>query len=717
MSRGLQELNRRNFIKVTSIGTAAMLVGCSIHSPPKISSTGEKSENLGLFVRISKDNKITIISPASEMGQGTHTAHAMIIAEELEFDLQDIRVITGSHHEIYKSNFNMQFTGASNGIRYWKHLLANIGAGCRELLLQSGAKVMKVNQDECIAENGSIKHVITGNTIKYGDLIGFASQLEFPRSPKPKSSNEYRIIGKKIHRLDTSSKINGKIKYATDIRLPGMRFSMIKQSPVFGGSLEVLNQEEIMSLKGVEHLIEIPNGIAVVADSTWHAKKGVDRLKIKTHGGNSEAVSSQLIGIKFDEALDDLGKDELGGENVLELEYETPYLSHAAIEPMNCTAHVTSHKCEIWAPTQAQTWTIDKAREITGLSENNIIIHTMPIGGGFGRRLETDFVEQALIVAKAIKKPVQILWSREEDIQHGYYHSGSKSRFQIALGKDGKPKQLMNQFVKPSHWTSRFQILSMLDFDPYSHYQTAHSHFINQKFPTQFPVKHYYDIENVDVKYRNLDLGIPNGFFRSVFLSNNFFLESAIDECAVLSKSDPLEYRKQLISNHPRILHVLDKLKTLSNWKEKLPKGKGKGIALTQMIGKGIIASVVQVAIGKRNKLKIEKVDIVVDFGKIINPDIVLSQVEGSVVMGISVALKEEITFHDGRVSQSNYDDYRIARMKDCPDINVTIIESDEDVRGIDGSLMPILPAITNAIYAATGKRIRKLPIGKQKLV
>ena len=233
----------------------------------------------------------------------------------------------------------------------------------------------------------------------------------------------------------------------------------------------------------------------------------------------------------------------------------------------------------------------------------------------------------------------------------------------------------------------------------------------------QFPVKHYYDIENVDVKYRNLDLGIPNGFFRSVFLSNNFFLESAVDECAVLSKTDPLEYRKQLISNHPRIIQVLDKLKTLSNWNEKLPKGKGKGIALTQMIGKGIVASVVQVAIGKRNKLKIEKVDIVVDFGKIINPDIVLSQVEGSVVMGISVALKEEITFHDGRVSQSNYDDYRIARMKDCPDINVAIIESDEDVRGIDGSMMPILPAITNAIYAATGKRIRKLPIGKQKLV
>ena len=360
-----------------------MLVGCSIHSPPKISTTGEKSENLGLFVRISKDNKITIISPVSEMGQGTHTAHAMIIAEELECDLQDIRVITGSHHEIYKSNFNMQYTGASNGILFWKQLLANIGAGCRELLLQSGAKVMKVNQDECIAENGTIKHVITGNTIKYGNLIGFASKLEFPRSPKPKSSKQYRIIGKKIQRLDTSSKINGKIKYATDIRLPGMRFSMIKQSPVFGGSLEVLNQEEIMSLKGVENLIEIPNGIAVVADSTWHAKKGVDRLKIKHHGGNSEGVSSQLIGIKFDEALDDLGKDELGGKNVLELEYGTPYLSHAAIEQMKCTAHVTSHKCEIWAPTQVQTWTIDKAREITGLSENNIIIHTMPIGGGF----------------------------------------------------------------------------------------------------------------------------------------------------------------------------------------------------------------------------------------------------------------------------------------------------------------------------------------------
>ena len=359
-------------------------------------------EPLGPLVRHGDDQWRDVVSWSLKV---------MIIAEELECDLQDIRVITGSHHEIYKSNFNMQFTGASNGIRFWKQLLSNIGAGCKELLLQSGAKVMKVNQDECIAENGTIKHVITGNTIKYGDLIGFASKLEFPRSPKPKSSNEYRIIGKKIQRLDTSSKINGKIKYATDIRLPGMRFSMIKQSPVFGGSLEVLNQEEIMSLKGVENLIEIPNGIAVVADSTWHAKKGVDRLKIKHHGGNSEGVSSQLIGIKFDEALDDLGKDELGGKNVLELEYETPYLSHAAIEPMNCTAHVTSHKCEIWAPTQVQTWTIDKAREITGLSENNIIIHTMPIGGGFGRRLETDFVEQALIVAKAIKK----LWEKTEN--------------------------------------------------------------------------------------------------------------------------------------------------------------------------------------------------------------------------------------------------------------------------------------------------------------
>jgi len=711
------EISRRNFIRVTSIGTATMLVGCRIHSPPKISSPDEKFENLGLFVRISKDNKITIISPVSEMGQGTHTAHAMIIAEELECNLQDIKVITGSHNDIYRSSIGAQFTGGSNGIHVWKELLANIGAGSKELLLRSGAEFMNVRQDECIAENGIIKHVHTGNTIKYGNLIDIASKLEFPKSPKLKSPNEYQIIGKKIKRLDTSSKVNGKIIYGTDIRLPGMRFSMIKQSPVFGGSLEVLNQAEVMSLKGVEDIIEIPNGVAIVADSTWNAIKGAECLKFNYHGGNSEGINSQIIGKKFDDTLNKIGKKQLKGENILELEYETPYLSHAAIEPMNCTAFVTDQKCEIWAPTQAQTWTLEKAKKITGLSEKNIIIHTMPIGGGFGRRLEVDFVEQALIVSKAIKKPVQILWSREEDIQHGYYHSGSKSRFQISLDKDGQPKQLMNQFVKPSHWYRRYKLFSMLDFDPFSHYQTAHTHFINKKFSTKFGVKHYYDIENVDVKYEHVDFGIPNGFWRTVFLSNNFFLESAIDECAFLSKSDPLEYRKKLISNHPRLIHVLDKLNTVSNWSEKLPDGKGKGIALTQMIGKGIVASVVQVAIGKRNKLKIEKVDVVVDFGKIINPDIVLSQVEGSVVMGISVALKEEITFHDGRVSQSNYDDYKIARMKVCPEINVTIIESDEDVRGIDGSLMPIPPAITNAIFAATGKRIRKLPIGKQKLV
>ncbi len=714
-----QHLTRRTFLKVSTIAGGGLLVGCTFQSNPNLSAPTAKSEDLGLFIRISKDNTITIISPTSEMGQGTHTAHAMIIADELEADWKKINVVTT--HTV-RSEYNTSSdvsTGGNRGIRLWWDRLAKIGAGTREILVKAGAQDMGVSVKECQAQNGHVVHLPSGSKLSYGQLTEAASKLEPPSSPKLKSRGQYRFVGKAIPRLDIPVKVNGSAIYGTDVRLPGMRYAAVSQAPVFGGEVKAYDKAAAMAVRGVEAVIPIPHGMSVVADSTWHAQKGLEALKVQFKERETAGLDQEELGRRFQASLDDMGKTELSGEKVLDLEYEIQFLSHAAIETMNCTAFVSDNSCEVWGPFQFQTSALNKIMEMTGLSEDQIKVHTTYVGGGFGGRFRLwgeDFVEQAVVLSKELGKPVQVMWSREEDIQHDYYHPASRSSFQISLGDDGLPSQWQNQQAAGSQWVQNDKLLQILDINPMAYSSSAHSGLSGVLFSTFAPkFKPHYDIEGVDFKQTVVDLEIPLGWWRSFMFQNTFFLESAMDESAHLAGADPFEYRLKLLENSPRFKKALELVAEDANWGSPLAEGHGRGIAICNFSG-SVCAEVAEVSVNKRGKLVVHRVDCAIDVGRHVNPDSLKAQVEGCVVTGISVATSEEITFKDGRVEQSNYDDYRIARLRNAPEINVRVINSENGPFGADAGLPPTPPAITNAIFAATGKRIRSLPIGKQKL-
>ncbi len=712
-----QHLTRRTFLKVSTIAGGGLLVGCTFQSNPNLSAPTAKSEDLGLFIRISKDNSITIISPTSEMGQGTHTAHAMIIADELEADWKKINVVTT--HTV-RSEYNTSSsvsTGGNRGIRLWWDRLAKIGAGTRELLIEAGSQKMGVSIKECEAQNGHVLHRPSSRKLSYGQLTEAASKLEPPSSPKLKSRGQYRFVGKAIPRLDIPVKVNGSAIYGTDVRLPGMRYAAVNQSPVFGGEVKAYDRDAAMAVRGVEAVIPIPHGMSVVADSTWHAQKGLEALNVQFEGGTTVGLDSEELDHSFKTSLDDMGKTELSGEKVLDLEYEIQFLSHAALEPINCTASVTDHSCEVWGPFQSQTRTLNKVKEVTEQPEEQIKVHTTYVGGGFGRKDGEDFSEQAVMISKALKKPVQVMWSREEDIQHDFYHPASRSRFQISLGNDGLPSQWENQQAAGSQWVQNDKLLQILDLNPMAYSSSQHSGLTSALFSTFAPkFKPHYDIEGVDFEQTVVGLEIPLGWWRSFMFQNTFFLESAMDESAHLAEADPFEYRIKLLRNSPRFKKALELVAEDANWGSPLAEGHGRGIAICNFSG-SVCAEVAEVSVNKRGKLVVHRVDCAIDVGRHVNPDSLKAQVEGCVVTGISVATSEEITFKDGRVEQSNYDDYRIARLRNAPEINVRVIDSEHGPFGADAGLPPTPPAITNAIYAATGKRIRSLPIGKQKLV
>jgi isoquinoline 1-oxidoreductase beta subunit len=518
-------------------------------------------------------------------------------------------------------------------------------------------------------------------------------------------------------RLDIPEKVNGSAIYGTDVRLPGMRYAAVSQSPVFGGEVKAYDKAAAMAVRGVEAVIPIPHGMSVVADSTWHAQKGLEALKVQFEGGATAALDQEELGRRFRTSLDDMGKTELSGEKVLDLEYEIQFLSHAALEPINCTASVTDHSCEVWGPFQSQTRTLNKVKEVTELPEEQIKVHTTYVGGGFGRKDGEDFSEQAVMISKALKKPVQVMWSREEDIQHDFYHPASRSRFQISLGNDGLPSQWENQQAAGSQWVQDDKLLQILDLNPLAYSNSQHSGLSSAMASAFAPkFKPHYDIEGVDFEQTVVDLEIPLGWWRSFMFQNTFFLESAMDESAHLAGEDPFEYRIKLLRNSPRFKKVLELVAEDANWGSRLAEGHGRGIAICNFSG-SVCAEVAEVSVSKRGKLVVHRVDCAIDVGRHVNPDTLKAQVEGCVIWGISIATSEEITFKDGRVEQSNYDDYRIARMRNAPEINVRVIDSEHGPFGGDAGLPPTPPAITNAIFAATGKRIRRLPIGRQKLV
>ena len=698
---GKYSLSRRVFLKKSTLTFTGLIIGFTYEPESSLAVKVENAEELGIWIRIAPDGSTTLIVPSSEMGQGVNTSLSMILAEELEADWQSVKTETAPVNSKYinpESNSGQMTAGSSSVKGFWNPL-RKAGAAVRLMLQKAAAQKWEIPIEECVAKSGYIYRKNSSQKLSYGELAEAAGKIDIPSDPPLKNSKDYNLVGKSIKRIDIPSKTNGSAQFGIDVRLPEMMYATIRQSPVFGGEVLSYDEDAAKSIRGVKKVTLIPNGIAVIADNTWRAKRGMEVLNLKFHGGKTIGLESQQVQKELLKALDDEGKTKIEANQVLDLEYEVPFLAHAPLEPMNCTANVTDNFCEVWVPTQSQGGCMDAAKEITELDEEQIQIHTTYLGGGFGRRGETDFVKQSLILAKALGKPIKVTWMREEDMQHDFYRPASMSRFQIGLNKDGFPISWNNQLASPSILKRFFAPMAWFNIDP-----------LSTEGADEIP----YVIEDFNIDYSEVDSGVPVGFWHSVGSSfNAFFTESAIDEAAHLAQQDQFDYRMKLLSGKPRFQKVLEKVMRESKWGRILPKGHGLGISIHKTRG-SIAGAVIEVSTDVNGMLNLNKAWIAIDCGKVINPNTVRAQMEGGFTFGLSATLGEEITLKDGRVEQSNFHDYSILRLKGSPDISVEIIESGNEIGGVGEVAVPLAaPALTNAIFSSSGRRIRSLPLSK----
>ena len=698
---GKYSLSRRVFLKKSTLTFTGLIIGFTYEPESSLAVKVENAEELGIWIRIAPDGSTTLIVPSSEMGQGVNTSLSMILAEELEADWQSVKTETAPVNSKYinpESNSGQMTAGSSSVKGFWNPL-RKAGAAVRLMLQKAAAQKWEIPIEECVAKSGYIYRKNSSQKLSYGELAEAAGKIDIPSDPPLKNSKDYNLVGKSIKRIDIPSKTNGSAQFGIDVRLPEMMYATIRQSPVFGGEVLSYDEDAAKSIRGVKKVTLIPNGIAVIADNTWRAKRGMEVLNLKFHGGKTIGLESQQVQKELLKALDDEGKTQIEANQVLDLEYEVPFLAHAPLEPMNCTANVTDNFCEVWVPTQSQGGCMDAAKEITELDEEQIQIHTTYLGGGFGRRGETDFVKQSLILAKALGKPIKVTWMREEDMQHDFYRPASMSRFQIGLNKDGFPISWNNQLASPSILKRFFAPMAWFNIDP-----------LSTEGADEIP----YVIEDFNIDYSEVDSGVPVGFWHSVGSSfNAFFTESAIDEAAHLAQQDQFDYRMKLLSGKPRFQKVLEKVTRVSKWGRRLPKGHGLGISIHKTRG-SIAGAVIEVSTDVNGMLNLNKAWIAIDCGKVINPNTVRAQMEGGFTFGLSATLGEEITLKDGRVEQSNFHDYSILRLKGSPEISVEIIESGNEIGGVGEVAVPLAaPALTNAIFSSSGRRIRSLPLSK----
>jgi len=715
MTRNLQGLDRRAFLKTSAAGAAGLWVGFHLHEPLEALAAGETGTApvaLNAWVHVGTDDLVTIFIDKSEMGQSILTGLAMIAAEELDCNWKKVRTEFAPADKAYVNPwFGVQGTGASSATRTSWDPLRKAGAAARMMLLEAAAQKWGVDKSECRAESGTVLHAATGRRASYGSLAQAAAKLPIPSDVPLKDPKQYRIVGKPTKRLDTPLKVNGSAQYGIDVRQPGMLYAIVARCPVFGGKVASFDAAKAKATPGVKHVIQISNGVAIVADNTWTAMEGRHALEVKWDEGPNVSASSGSISKLFAERAAKPGyvaRKEGDAEAALghaakkiEAVYEVPFLAHATMEPQNCTAHVRADRCDVWAPTQAQTSAQATAAEAAGLKPEAVFIHTTFLGGGFGRRFEADFVREAVEISKAIGSPVKVTWSREDDLQHDYYRPASYARFAAGLDADGWPVAWINRIACPS---------IMARFGPLKDNFDSRSVEICDSIP--------YDIPNILVDYQVADPGIPVGFWRSVGASQNgFFLESFIDEVATAGKKDPYELRRRLLAKSPRHLAVLETAAQKAGWGAPLPTGHFRGIATVTSYF-GFVAQVVEISVdrGKR-ELKVLRVVCALDCGRAVNPSSLEAQVQSSVVYGLTAALRSAITIDRGRVQQTNFNDYPVLRIHEMPAVDVHIMPSQLPPTGAgEFTVPPVAPALCNAIFAATGRRVRRLPIRAEDL-
>ena len=718
-----QGMKRRNFIIAGAAAGGGLLIGFAF---PKIFDINNDKKSVeainpapngfspNAFIRIDKEGLVTLVMSKVEMGQGTFTSISMLLAEELGVDPTTVKLEQAPADEKKYADpmLGGQVTGGSTSIRGAWEPMRKAGATARTLLVTAASQKWNVNADQCRVENGYVLQNDSDKKLGFGELVEKAATLPVPQDVKLKDSKDFKLIGKSLKRLDSPEKVNGQAVYGIDVKLPNMKIATVAMCPVFGGKLVSVDASKAVKIKGVRKIVKLDDAVAVIADHMWAAKQGVAALDIKWDGGRNENLMMKDIVEQLNQASSDKGRAAPGAvarsdgdfkaefakaEIKVEAVYQLPFLSHAAIEPMNATVHVQKDRCDVWVGTQVPAMAQAGAVGITKLPPEKVFIHNHHIGGGFGRRLDVDFINQAVAIATQVDYPVKLVWTREEDMQHGIYRPYYYDRLSAGLDKNGNITAWSHQVTGSSimsRWIPQF-VKNGLDSDA-----------------VEVAREPLYAPANIFVEYiRQEPPGMLTGWWRGVGATHNtFMVESFIDELAHKVGQDPLKYRLASIEKSPRAKHVLEVAANKAGWGSEMPKGSGRGLAVQFAFGT-YVAQVAELEV-KDEEVHVKRVVCVVDCGIVVNPDHVKAQMEGGINFGISGALWGEITVENGKVQQSNYDNYRVMRMRESPTIEVYIVPSTESPGGIgEPGTAAVAPALTNAIFAATGKRIRKLPI------
>ena len=700
-------LSRRTFIKTATAAGGGLMIGAYLPIGPATPLRAAGTFEPNIWITVNADESVRIMLTMLEMGQGVMTSMPMLVAEELDFDWKKIKTEwAGADPKYGNPNFGgQQLTAGSNSVRGMWKVLRESGAAARSMLVSAAAQTWNVPENSCTTDTGVVMHQATGRKLTYGALVDKAAALPVPKTVTLKDPKNFKVLGKSLARLDVPEKVNGTAGFGIDVKLPGLLTARVVRCPVFGGKVASFNADKAKAVPGVKNVVQISSGIAVVADNYWAASRGAQALDITWNEGALAKLTTAEI-LKTQVALaqqpgkvarnDGNAEAALKSDQGFERTFEAPFLAHACMEPMNCTADVRADRCDVYVPTQGQTASQQAAMAASGLPADKVKVHVTYMGGGFGRRGEGDFVADAVETSKAIGKPVKVVWSREDDMQHDYYRPVSYARMWGAVDSSGKPTVFMQRIVQQS-LMKRIGALPPNGVD-----------FISVDGSANLP----YAIPNVRVEYIEHDPGIPFGFWRSVGASfQGFVVEAFIDELAAAAKKDPFEFRRDLLGKSPRHKAVLELAAEKAGWSKPAPAGRGRGIAVMDAFG-SVLAQVTEVSVDARGNVRVHKIVCTVDTGWVINPDTIKAQMEGGIVYGLTAALKGEITIDNGRVVQKHFGDYPVMRHNEMPEIEVYIVPSTETPGGIgEPSTALAAGSLVNAIAAATGKRIYKLPI------
>ncbi len=701
------QTSRRSFLKAGAAASGGLLM--ALHLPGTLGqamAAGPVSTP-NAWVHISDDNTITILSAHSEMGQGVHTAMPMLVAEELNVEMNQIKVVDAPPGAAYvNALLGAQITGGSTSVRAGWEKLRIAGAQVREMLISAAAAEWKVDRSQLKADKGMVLGP-NGKKATYGALAAAASKLPVPEKPAIKDPKDFRIVGKRTKRLDTPAKTNGTAEFGIDVKLPGMVYATITQCPVIGGKVKSFDGAQAKAMPGVQAVVQVSDGVAVVADSWWRAKKAAEKLSIQWDEGAVASISdaSMLEGnraaaksgkvIPIIAAKGDVAHAIKGAAKVLEAEYVSPMQSHSPLEPMNFTAHVQGNKVLLIGPTQFQQGAQGAVAGALGVKPEDITLKTTFLGGGFGRRLELDFIVQAAEISKAVGKPVKLVWTREEDMTHDYYRPMGVNHLKAGLDATGMPVGLHFKVTSQSV-TQRAFGLPKETLDP----------FMAEAAVTG------YNVPNTQHDLVIHDTGFRVGYWRAVSHSMNAFAnESFVDEMAKAAGQDPYAYRMKMLEGKPRYANVLKLAAEKAGWGKPVAKGRARGIALMEGYD-SYMAQVAEVSLNKDGSIKVHKVTVAADVGHMVNPDTVEAQLQSSIIFGMGAVLKHQITMANGRVQETNYNSYEPVRMYEAPQIDIVLVKSTEKPGGIgEPGTAVAAPAIANAVAALTGKRVRRLPL------